>query len=418
MSSLCTYRINKKENEMAFNLIRSSRVFFTTNVDTTGVVAATAFTASNTREIQVLAGFSFSQTTATETVTLSEAGATPNRGQRNFNTALNPVDFSFSTYIRPRDAGSTIDAEEGALWNAMFAKDAIGGSNPAWTPGSGAGSSTGYAQCVSTNSNTHQLQPFGLIVVLENTTFVIDNCAMDQAVIDFGLDAIATIAWTGKGAILRQITSPTISAPTSGASAAQTVSFSGTLTGTVAYKHTGSNAYYLANKLSTVTFDSGIGTSANPTGSGTSYTIPLTGGSITFANNISYLVPANLGVVNTPITYFTGTRAITGTMNAYLRTGTGYTADLLTTLLSNSATAVDPAYSMKITIGGTTTAFARVDIELPAVMLSIPTVATEQVVSTTIGFTGQGYTTGAFDIEQANEVSIKYWATEATAIPN
>jgi hypothetical protein len=300
----------------------------------------------------------------------------------------------------------------------MFAYDAIGGSNPAWVPGSGVGSSTVYASCISTNSNKHQLQPFGLVIVLENTTFVIDNCAMDQAVVDFGLDAIATIAWTGKGAILRQITSPTISAPTSGAAAAQTVSFTGTLTGTVAYKHTGSNAYYLANKLSTVTFDSGIGSAANPTGTGTSYTIPLTGGSITFANNITYLEPANLGVVNTPITYFTGTRAITGTMNAYLRTGTGYTADLLTTLLSNSATAVDPAYSMKITIGGSTTALARVDIELPAVMLSIPTVATEQVVSTTIGFTGQGYTTGAFDIEQANEVSIKYWATEATTISN
>jgi hypothetical protein len=398
---------------MAFNLIRSSRVFFTTNVDTYGVVAATGFTATNTREIQVLAGFSFSQTTATETVTLSESGATPNRGQRNFNTALNPVDFSFSTYVRPRDTGTGIDAEEGALWNAMFAYDAIGGTNPAWVPGSGVGSSTFYAQCVSTNSNKHQLQPFGLVIVLENTTFVIDNCAMDQAVIDFGLDAIATIAWTGKGAILRQITSPTIAAPSG---TPQTVALTGTLTGTASYKHTA--APYLANKLSTVTFDSGIGSAANPTGTGTAYTIPLTGGSITFANNITYLVPANLGVVNTPITYFTGTRAITGTMNAYLRTGTGYSADLLTTLLSNSATAIDPQYSMKISIGGSTTATTRVDIELPAIMLSIPTVATEQVVSTTIGFTAQGYTSGAFDIEQANEVAIKYWATETTTTLN
>jgi hypothetical protein len=400
---------------MAFNLIRSSRLFFTTNVDVYGVVGTTGFTATNTRELQVLAGFSFNQTTATELVTLSEAGAVPNRGQRNFNTALNPVDFSFSTYIRPRDTGTGIDAEEGVLWNAMFAKDAIGGTAPAWVPGSGVGSSTVYASCTSANSNTHQLQPFGLIVVLENTTFVIDNCAMDQAVIDFGLDAIATIAWTGKGAILRQITSPTIAAPTG---TPQSVTLSGTLTGAAAYKRT--NAPYLANKLSTVTFDSGIGTSAAPTGAGTSYTIPLTGGSITFANNISYLVPANLGVVNTPITYFTGTRAVSGTMNAYLRTGTGYTADLLTTLLSSSATAIDPQYSMKISIGGSSVATTRVDVELPAIMLSIPTVETEQVVSTTIGFTAQGSNVAgnAFDIEQANEVMIKYWAAETTTTVN
>jgi len=41
----------------------------------------------------------FSQNTSVDTVTLNEAGAAPVRGQRSFNTALEPVDFSFSTYI-------------------------------------------------------------------------------------------------------------------------------------------------------------------------------------------------------------------------------------------------------------------------------------------------------------------------------
>lgn len=93
---------------MSFNLIRNSRMFFTTNVDpNTGVVASSGFTNSNTYEIQVLDGFSFSQSTANDTVTLKEAGSAPVRGQRSFNTALQPVDFSFSTYVRPADSSTT-----------------------------------------------------------------------------------------------------------------------------------------------------------------------------------------------------------------------------------------------------------------------------------------------------------------------
>ena len=76
---------------MAFNLIRNSRVFYTSNVDAAGKVKTANFTKANTREIQVLEGFSFSQNTTSETVTLNEAGAAPVRGQRSFNTALDPA---------------------------------------------------------------------------------------------------------------------------------------------------------------------------------------------------------------------------------------------------------------------------------------------------------------------------------------
>lgn len=59
--------------------------------------------------------------------------------------------------------------------------------------------------------------------------------------------------------------------------------------------------------------------------------------------------------------------------------------------------------------GGTNS--TRVDIKLPAAMLQIPTVNTEQVISTTITFTGQGSTGTAFDIDAANEAAIEYYAT-------
>ena len=428
---------------MAFNLIRNSRVFYTSNVDTTtGAVKSSGFTTANTREIQVLEGFSFSQNTTSETVTLNEAGAAPVRGQRSFNTALDPADFSFTTYMRPQDGGTNITAEECVLWNAMFsatevgtvgsvvnagsfvvgqnytivsADNGAGGATTSFTSigasantvgtrftATGAGTGTGTARVTSqawvdgpvtanlivANSDKHQLLPFGMIIVVDETTFVIDNCVLNTATIDFGLDAIASVQWAGQGGTLRQITSPTIGTGT----------LSGSVSGNFLQKVT--TCPYIANKLSIVTLDDGIGAG------GTAYTVPITGGSLTISNNVTYLTPANLATVNKPVTYFTSTRAISGSLNAYLRTGTGFTADLMQTMLNNSATAVSPAFYMNISIGGTGT--TKVDFTMPAVVLTIPTVNAEQVVSTTINFTAQGSTSSAFDIGAANELSITY----------
>lgn len=377
---------------MSFNLIRNSRVFFTTNVNAeTGVVASTGFTTSNTREIQVLDGFSFTQNTTAETVTLNEAGALPVRGQRSFNTALEPVDFSMSTYMRPADGGTNITAEEGVLWNAMFATAPVGATGAAWTEG------TTAATVTVANSQSHQLQKFGLIVLVDTVAYVIDNCALDTATIDFGLDAIATIAWTGRGSILRQLAGLT-------ATTGSTVTFGNGLTGTALGKNT--TAPYIANKLSTLTINEGIG------GTGTAYSVAITGGSLTISNNLTYLTPANLGVVNRPFTYFTGTRAVSGTLNAYLRAGSTNTAGLLADMLAGSTSDVDPAFSVQIEVGGATNA-TRVEFEMPGAVLTIPTVTTEQVVSTTINFTAQGTATGAFDIGASNELEIRYYTTNA-----
>ena len=377
---------------MSFNLIRNSRMFFTTNVNTeTGVVASSGFSPTNTREIQVLDGFAFSQNTTAETVTLMEGGTTPVRGQRSFNTALEPVDFSFSTYMRPADGGVNITCEESVLWNAMFATDAIDGVAPAWTEG------TTTATLVATNSQSHQLQKFGVIIVIDGVSYVIDNCALDTATIDFGLDAIAMIAWAGKGSILRQLSGLTA---TTGA----TVTFGGGLSGSAKGKNT--TAPFIANKLSTMTIASEIG------GTGTQYTVAITGGSLTVANNLTYLTPANLGVVNRPFTYFTGTRAVSGSLTAYLRAGSTNTAGLLSDMLAGSTTDVDPVFAIEIQVGGSTNA-TRVEFEMPAAVLTIPSVSTEQVISTTINFTAQGSASSAFDIGAANELEVRYFTTNS-----
>ena len=554
----------------AVNLIRNSRVFFTTNIDSFGRVrigaqanASFPMTATNTFEIQVLEGMSFSQNTTVDTVTLNEAGAAPVRGQRSFNTALEPVDFTFSTYIRPNNTGSLITAEEQYLWNAFGGAANLGAAGAAWTSAASTGT-VGF-----TNSNKHQLLPFGLVILFDNAGYVIDNCALDSATIDFGIDAIAAIAWAGKGSAIRvvdnaaadtaspvafsnvgtgttfigantalskntaaryitnklstlvvndgindfvttaggAVTAVTVGTPGSGYTSVPTVAFAAapsggvtatgtavlsggavtavavttpgtgyttptvtfsapqvaggtTATGTVTVTSGGITAIVITSggtgyttaptatlagagtggalgavtigtstitavtitnagsgytAAPAITFTGGGGSAAAATATiaamaGTVYTIALTGGNITFNNNLTYLTPANLGTVNLPITYFTGTRAISGTINAYLKTGTLESGGLLSDLLAQSATTVDPKFTINVQLGGPSTNATGVEIKLPAAMLQIPTINTEQVISTTINFTAQGFAGTGYDITESNEATIVYRA--------
>lgn len=392
---------------MALNLIRNSRVFFTTNVNSAGAVLTTGLTKTNTFEIQVQDGFSFSQNTTQETVTLNEAGAAPVRGQRSFNTALEPVDWSFSTYIRPKleegtvinaaaDADDFVGAEESVLWNALAGTGAIGGAGAAWLATVGL---TPVSTVAFGNSNAHQLQKFGLIIVFEAVAYALDNCAVESATIDFGLDAISSIAWAGRGATMRQLTAVTVADDAANGE----VDFTGGLTGSAKIRDTA--AKYIANKLSTMTL---ARTTFQGQGAKT-YTVALTGGSLTIANNLTYLTPANLGTVNQAVTYFTGTRAISASVNAYLKTGTNETSTLLNDLLASSATDDENQFACTVELGGSTN-LNKVVLDMPFTMVGIPTISSEQVISTTINLMPQAGSTSAYNIENTNELTVKYYA--------
>ena len=395
---------------MALNLIRNSRVFYSTNLTATGAVAATGFTTANTQEIQVQDGFSFSQNTGQETVTVNESGPAPIRGQRSFNTSLEPVDFSFATYIRPKfeegatstvglDSDDYIGAEEAVLWNSLSGTAAIGSAGAGWTKSSTF--APPYATVAFGNSNAHQLLAFGLIIRFEDVTYVIDNCAIDSATLDFGLDAIASITWAGKGTTMRQVATAVTLADSSG-----TTTLSGGLGGAAKSKDT--TAAYIANKLSTLTLSSlafgGLSAKA--------YTLALTGGNLTISNNLTFLTPANLGVVNQPITYFTGTRAVTSTVTCYLKTGTNESSTLLKDMLAASASSTSNKFEAVIKVGGNND--TRFEITMPTTQLTIPAITSEQIIATSITMTAQGSTTGAaggnYDLEAKNEITLKYYA--------
>lgn len=484
-----------------FNLVRNSRAWFSTNVDAnSGILSTTAssMNTSNTLELTILDGFSFSQNTQQQTIQLSEAGTSPVRGQRAFNTALDPVEFSFATYIRPYFS-STVQAEESVLWNALLGANAIeagttitlgsivrasttaaaanitctaavnlttagiaigdvfniggfvAGTTAAgeWsgpvrlvtitgtmtaatvlnveylTPPTAAATAAGIAgtakiwKCpwyfqgtavaqpafagASTGmSNKNQLQKFGMYFLVDNAVYAIDNCVLDSASIDFGLDGIAQVTWTGKGTALKYLPSASVSSATSGV-------FSGTgvATGTAGPKATIPASSFITNKLSTMSLQSQI------MGGGTTYNVALTGGNLTIANNVSYVVPANIGVVNQPIGYFTGTRAVSGNVTAYLRTGTNNTAQILGDILA--ANNSETKFRMQIEVGGASNA-VHVDFEMNGIVLQVPTVETGDVMSTTINFSAQGYdptlvgSNATYDLAQTNDLYINYYA--------
>ena len=91
--------------------------------------------------IPVLEGFSFSQTTNSSEVTISEmesTGGTSRRGRKSFNDSLAPVEWSFSTYLRPFLSSTATTAGlylsttaeqhvvDEVLWNALLAKGRLG----------------------------------------------------------------------------------------------------------------------------------------------------------------------------------------------------------------------------------------------------------------------------------------------------
>lgn len=442
---------------MAVNLSRNTRVYFSTTQ--TPALASTF-------ELQVLDGYSFSQAVDASAIQVSEAGLNPVRGQRSFNNKLNPAEWSISTYVRP-NKNTNVSAPEKYLWNAILGRQAIDttgtaatavakvapangqntyqltftvashsfavgdsarvigmttptSANGIWTvtavtattvtvdlettvdPGAVAGTgmqlfrgqwheSATVATASTTGSNVNQLQSFWLFFVVDNTTYRLDGCAVNQAEISFDITGIATIAWSGMASNLVDVTGTTTITPGTNATAFALAQTADT---------------FITNKLSTIVLKSNIG------GSGTAYTVPITGGTFTYSNNIEYVTPDTLGTVDSPIGYFTGTRSVSGNLTAYLKTGTNESAQLLKDMLAAAATTTEPAYFLEVSVGGKS-ATTRVELLMNGVSLQIPSIDVQDVVSTTINFNAQGHynsaTAPGFDLANANDLLISYY---------
>ena len=415
---------------MAFSLSRNANLFVSTVDANSPAGAGTALTTNNTWEIKVLDGFSFSAAVDTQEIEINEAGATPTRGQQVFTTAIQPAEWSFQAYIRPRyDVNDNRnDAVERILWEALANDDTAITTDISGTATTLAANSAGGMQVDFTNSNTNELKKLYFYWNLGTTAspvwYYMPGVVVNQAEIDFSIDAIASITWSGFADEVKQIVSGDdafthLNEMLNGT--AGDISDSSFPDGSDGYlaAPTGQQAC-IRNKLSTVTLvpDSGQGVL-----DASEYTVALTGGSLTINNNITFLTPEALGVVNQPCGHFTGQLQVSGNMTAYLKSGdAGDTAELLKDLLDYSTgtnASADPTrFALDIYVGGSAPSSPYnvpiVQLSLPAAHLVVPTINIEDVVSVDIPFTGLAYASDGTtpDPTRGNEITVAYYTDE------
>ena len=374
-------------------------------------------TDANTFKLGVLDGYSFSQGSDATDVTISEAGAAPNRGSKRFNDSLPPAEWSFQTYVRPFKHGTnshrssgTHDMVENILWAAIAGKDITGGSE--------SGDSATAVTCDGTDadvsfarSDHHELLKLSIFFALENTTYRLNECQVNQAEIDFSIDGIATISWSGNATTIDQVStavedpSKAITVVTDGT---ETISSAATYTEAYNYVDTTapSDGDYLRNKLSTLSLTHAKNASGvlevGASDSTTTYDINITGGSLTIANNITYVTPETLGLVDVPVGSFSGARQVSGSLTMYLDTKANGSNSLLSDLTA-ATDLVNNAFDMSLFMGGGSSSTPVVEFDLPKAHLQIPTIETADIISTTVEFAAQGT-----DLLTGDEMTVKY----------
>ncbi len=349
---------------MGLNLQRNSRLFIST--------VKTGNNATNTWRIPLLEGFSFTQSTSSSDVSADEAGATPRRGGKRFNDSVDPADWSFSTYIRPYaltgdENGSEVTrVYEGSviLWQALVAPTVpnLTDTNAPVRAG------TDKFSVDFTDSNTHELLPLFLFFEVDNNVYLVEDASVNQAEISVDITGIAQVSWSGNGTFLTTLDS-----------------IPAWMASDTNYQQFPDTATYLRNKLSILDL------SSNLSGSNVDYNIPITGGTVTINNNITYLTPSTLDKVDRSIGYFTGSLEVTGSLTAYLATS----ANGASTFLSNlqAFDAVTNSVEMSLWIGGKYTSGDKRDsfrLSMPTCHFSVPTVETGDIISTTMEFRAQG----------------------------
>ena len=374
---------------------------------------------ANTFKIGVLDGYSFSQASENTDITVSEAGATPQRAQKRFNDSLAPAEWSFQTYVRPYKHGAASirtsgkhDMVENILWAAIAGKDITGGALTG-TSASAVTSDSTDCDVAFLRSDHHELLKLNIFFALENTTYRLNDCQVNQVEVDFSIDGIATLSWSGNATSIDQVTSA-IEDP----SKALKVDFDGADSSVTTSTYveqlnyvdiTGpDDADYLRNKLSTLSLvvaAQGGGASAGGLDAKT-YDIAITGGTITIANNITYLTPETLGQVDKPIGSFSGARQISGSLTCYLDTKSNGSNQLLSDL-SAATGLISPQFDMSLFMGNASGTVPNVEFDIPKAHLSIPTIETADVISTTVEFAaiGTGLDQGG---TAGDEMTVKY----------
>lgn len=352
-------------------------------------------------EVPVLDGFSFSQATNTSEITLNEMSNTSGdsrRGRQMFTDSYAPAEWSFSTYARPfASAGSGAGAADSAakhhaveevLWALM-----VGAATYSSFSFTGFTADTTDLDISFGSSNKTTLGTADIYFVLggarsgTKTTYKITGCCVNEASLDFDIDGIATINWSGMGTIINEDSAPTATV----------------------YEAVSSTSNFIRNRLTTLAMTTAddhllaTGESADGDSDVETYDLVLTGGNITISNNMTFLTPETLGVVNQPLGHVTGTRSVSGSFTCYLDQESGQTksADLFERIIEDTDT-ITNNFDLTFKIGGAS-ATPRIEMAMSDCHLEVPTHAIDDVISLETNFHALPST-----IEGTDELTIKY----------
>jgi len=502
-------------------------------------------------EIPVLDGYSFSQTTNTSEITLAEMESTAGisrRGKRVFTDSLAPAEWSFSTYIRPfrslgqdnvatgvkaaeLTTGTDTHAVEEVLWASMFGADTYTAANSTFTRATNAVSGAVITPAAQSSaitlaeSNRSAMTAFTIYFLIDTATsnplvYRLPEAVVNEASVDFDVDGIATLNWSGfakevqdvSGNVFVAATIPNFNSATRtdggtpelgdifidtdnalgrAFNIIKTVPGSGACTGTQAIdESTTSTKNFIRNRLTSVNIEAAVATdkittvfpgsyatitgltkadpavataaahgfavgdvvyvngtcgittssvdvlntiahtitavdtntftigaldtsSSSGTFSGTpvaangKYGLTLTGGSFTVGNNITYLVPEELGAINKPLEHVTGTRNASGNATCYMTledtdTTSGTSRQFFNDLVSTGAMAKTVnAFKVTMHVGGSTATGNQTDpalkIEFPTAHIEVPSHSIEDVISLETNFQALPTDFGAAD---------------------
>lgn len=371
----------------------------------TGNASTTAFT--NPTEVQVvrmsmweipvLAGYAMTQGAATSEVTLNEmvsAAGTSRRGRQMFNDAMSPTEWSFDTYVRPFKSTNHYTVEE-PLWAGMLGNN-IGvvtgtGTSAVTTWGLGVTRDANALTLSFANSNVITLTEYDIFFVLgankvtgrnysvteagDTLIYKVGRAVVNEASLTFDIDGITSVSWSGMGR-----------------SAQELGYFYGTDAASGGISSTNN---FIRNRLTQLT-----AVSSSTTGSVT-YGITLTGGGITISNNITYVTPETLGVVNKPLAHVAGNRTVSGNFTAYMDEATNGTVDLFQNLAEKYNTVVQNSFALDFYVGGQTSADVvtapGIQFTFDNAHLEIPSVNFDDVISTEVNFHALPSTIGGTD---------------------
>jgi len=299
------------------------------------------------------------------------------------------------------------------------------------------------------DSSRASLGTFNLYYVFSDRSagrllYKLENAVVNEASIDFDIDGIATVNWSGMAGQIKEVqedttdasaiaagqyhadnTSP--AAPNSGSHAKGAIwidtddsdrfyinTAAGNNWWAAIDEGTTDTGNFIRNRLTNLTLApetafKAATTFTNAAGASdtyeTSYSVALTGGNVTISNNISYLTPEELGKVNQPIEHITGTRTVTGSATCYLASSdaaTNRSRDLFADLVSDINTVINK-FAITLQVGGTDTTKPRFEIAIPTAHLEIPSHSVEDVISLETNFHALG--TG---VSEGDEVTLKY----------